>query len=516
VTTLGDAFAAGATAHRSTTVRFSTSGHVVAVTVGRLHDQATALADRLLAGGLRPGDTLAIQLPSCPEGVAAFLAGARLGLRILPIVPIYGPHELKYILEHGDARMLIAADRWRGKDVLERLDVVDTSRCQVVVVGDAVPDGVAAWTDLVAGGADRHVGALPVVEPGDVAMLMYTSGTSSQPKGVLHTHASLLAELTPWRPVLDLRGTFLKPQPAGHIAQVVTVGRAVLHGVDTIFMDHYDAEVAAGLIDEYAVEAMSATPHMLTTLLDRFEAGHGNGRSVRLVRTGGAAVPPALIERADAFGWRAWREYGSTEHPTISAGRPDDPLDKRARTDGRLEPGNQVRILDERGADVAPGDDGEIVSRGPDRFLRYQDDAHNREAFTADGWFRTGDIGHVNADGYLCVTDRKKDIIIRGGENISASEVEAILCAHPDIVEAAVTGVPDERMGERACAFVVLRPGAQLTMPELMAHFASVGAAKQKVPEQLELRHALPRTPGGKVQKAELRASLGLGPDGQA
>lgn len=497
--TLAAAFAAGAATHRSTTVRFSTGGGVTAVTVGRLHDEATALAQRLAGTGLRPGDTLAVQLPSCPEGMVAFLAGTRLGLRLLPIVSIYGAHELAHILDRGNARMLVAADRWRGKDVLGRFDSVDTSRCQLVIVGDAVPRGATAWRDLLSQPAGEA--RFPSRRPDDIAMLMYTSGTTSEPKGVLHTNASLLAEMSLWRPVLELDGTFLKPQPAGHIGHVTTMGRAVLHGIDTIFMDHYDAEVATGLIDEYSVEALSGTPHMLTTLLDHFEAGYGHGRSVRFFRTGGAAVPPALVERADAFGWLAWREYGSTEHPTISAGGPGDPLEKRMRTDGRLDAGNAVRILD----------DGEIVSRGPDRFVGYQDDAHNREAFTADGWFRTGDIGHIDDDGYLSVTDRKKDIIIRGGENISTSEVERILCTHPDIAEAAVTGVPDELMGERACAFVVLRPGAQLTLPDVLTHFANVGAAVQKVPERLVLCHALPRTPGGKVSKADLRANLEAG-----
>jgi non-ribosomal peptide synthetase component E (peptide arylation enzyme) len=186
----------------------------------------------------------------------------------------------------------------------------------------------------------------------------------------------------------------------------------------------------------------------------------------------------------------------------------DDSLEKRAHTDGRPMMDVEVRLVDDEGNDVTPGDEGEVISRGPDQFLGYMDPAMDAEAFTEDGWFRTGDIGRFDSDGYLAITDRKKDIIIRGGENISAREVEEILAEHPKVQEAAVTPVSDERYGERVCAFVITRDGQSLTLDEVLAHFKARGAAKQKTPERLELVDAFPRTLSGKVQKYVLRRGI--------
>jgi non-ribosomal peptide synthetase component E (peptide arylation enzyme) len=185
-----------------------------------------------------------------------------------------------------------------------------------------------------------------------------------------------------------------------------------------------------------------------------------------------------------------------------------DPLEKRAYTDGRAMLDVEMRLVDDDGRDVPPGEDGEVISRGPDQFLGYMDPDMDAEAFDADGWFHTGDIGRLDADGYLAITDRKKDIIIRGGENISAREVEEILATHPKVQEAAVTPVPDPRYGERVCAFVVTTAGQDLTLDEVLAHFQEKGVAKQKTPERLEVVKELPRTLAGKVQKYVLRRQI--------
>jgi acyl-CoA synthetase (AMP-forming)/AMP-acid ligase II len=220
--------------------------------------------------------------------------------------------------------------------------------------------------------------------------------------------------------------------------------------------------------------------------------------------TGAAAVPPGLVRRADRAGVTAYRSYGSSEHPTVSCGLPSDELDRRAGTDGRLQPRCTVRIVDDDDRDAH---EGEILTRGPELFLGYVDKALDEEAFT-DGWFRTGDIGRLDEEGFLTITDRKKDIIIRGGENLSSKEIEDVLLEHPAIAEAAVVGVPDPVLGERACAVVVLRkdsPQATLALGDLLAHFQAAGVARQKTPEYLLVREALPRTPAGKVQKFLLR-----------
>jgi acyl-CoA synthetase (AMP-forming)/AMP-acid ligase II len=224
--------------------------------------------------------------------------------------------------------------------------------------------------------------------------------------------------------------------------------------------------------------------------------------------TGAANVSPSLIERADAVGIRAYRCYGSSEHPTISSGEPDDSLDKRATTDGRVTAGNEWRLVDDDDRDVPTGVDGEIVVRGPEQFLGYLDPALNDGLYLEDGWLRTGDVGRVDADGFLTITDRKKDIIIRGGENIASKEVEDVMLTHPAVADVAAVGVPDERYGERVCAFVVLRTGHSLTLPDVRQHFSEAGLARQKTPERLEIVDALPRTAAGKIQKFALRDRL--------
>jgi non-ribosomal peptide synthetase component E (peptide arylation enzyme) len=210
-------------------------------------------------------------------------------------------------------------------------------------------------------------------------------------------------------------------------------------------------------------------------------------------------------------GWTAFRSYGCTEHPSITMGTLDDPLDKRAYTDGRPMLDVEMRLVDDDGTPVPDGEEGEVVSRGPDQFLGYMDPDMDADAFDAEGWFHTGDIGRVDPDGYLAITDRKKDIIIRGGENISAREVEEVLATHPKVQEAAVTPAADPKYGERVCAFVVPASGQDLTLDEVLAHFQEKGVAKQKTPERLEVVSELPRTLAGKVQKYLLRRRIEAG-----
>jgi non-ribosomal peptide synthetase component E (peptide arylation enzyme) len=227
--------------------------------------------------------------------------------------------------------------------------------------------------------------------------------------------------------------------------------------------------------------------------------------SLKLFGVGGANVQPALIADAHDKGWWSFRSYGCTEHPSITMGTLDDPLEKRAFTDGRPMLDIEIKIVDDDGND-AP--EGEILSRGPDQFLGYMDPAMDAEAFTDEGWFRTGDIGRLDAEGYLVITDRKKDIIIRGGENISAREVEEVLVSHPKVNEAAVTAIADAKYGEKICAFVITASNQPLTLEEVFAHFKAQGVAKQKTPERVEIVEAFPRTLSGKVQKYVLRRAV--------
>jgi acyl-CoA synthetase (AMP-forming)/AMP-acid ligase II len=280
-------------------------------------------------------------------------------------------------------------------------------------------------------------------------------------------------------------------------------------GGTTVMMDRWSARAAAALVEEHRLTVSAGTPFFLSTLLDEAERSGRDLSSLQRFLVGAAAVPPALVSRAEAAGIVSWRTYGSTEHPAISSGGPDDPAEKRMLTDGRVTPGNEVRLVDESGVDVAPGEEGEIVARGPKQFLGYQDPAADETAFLDGTWFRTGDLARFDADGYLVVTDRVKDIIIRGGENISAREVEEVLARHPAVEDVAVCAAPDELWGEVPCAFVVVRDGNEAPAAvALEEHARAHGLAAHKVPGRVMIVDDLPRTAAGKVRKRDLRELL--------
>jgi non-ribosomal peptide synthetase component E (peptide arylation enzyme) len=222
----------------------------------------------------------------------------------------------------------------------------------------------------------------------------------------------------------------------------------------------------------------------------------------------GQGMTPAMVELADAKGFPGARVYGSTEHPTVTSFDPTLPFARRAGTDGRIDEANELRIVDDEGCELPPGSEGEIATRGPELFVGYLDSELDRESFLPGGWFKTGDVGRIDRDGFLCVTDRKKDIIIRGGENISSVEVEEVLLRHPAVAAAAAVAMPDAIYGEKVCAFVELAPDRSLSFAELSEHFARAGIARQKTPERLEILDPLPRNASGKVKKFELRKQL--------
>ncbi|WP_181781310.1 AMP-binding protein [Pseudonocardia pini] len=507
--TLAAQIAAGGRRHAAVPVVFTGSAGTRETTVGGLVADAEQVAGALQGKGIGPGDVVAVQLGSTYESAVVQAAVALCGAVLLPIVLIYGPRELGFILRQSGAVALVVPSTVRGRDhagmvagmvAAERPESLRT----VVVAGDPVPSGMTALAGLAGPFTP------PDPDPDSRAMLVYTSGTTADPKGVQHTHRSLLAELFSPSLVRRTRHTVrqLAIFPAGHVAGLLGLLRILVHGTPTVVQEAWDPARAARLVDEYALTYGVGAPVQLAGLLDEQEKGTATLESLCEFMVGAAGVPPSLIERADAAGIPAYRCYGSSEHPTISSGTVDDPLDKRAHTDGRILAGTEIRLVDGFGEDVPAGVEGEIVTRGGELFVGYTDTSLDREAFLPGRWFRTGDIGRLDPEGYLTITDRKKDIIIRGGENISSKEVEDVLAEHPAVVAAAAIGLPDERMGERVCAVAVLRPGATLDLEAVRAHFAAAGLARQKTPERLEIVEEMPRTPAGKIQKFLLRDRL--------
>lgn len=457
------------------------------------------MGTRLAAAGIGKGDIIGCMLPNWREWLVVAVAAAQAGAVLLPIVTIYGAKELGFILQQSQARWLFTPDRFRGTDFRHILaDCGPLPRLE---------RHVTTGPEFKALEAEGPIDTAAPMSASELALLVYTSGTTAAPKGVCHSAASLLAELASVR---ELHGTstdetVFSPWPPGHIAGVLSMLRFLCEGTPLVLMDQWSPEIAASVMAEYRITNSSGTPFHLSGLLDAAEQHGHDLSSLQQYLVGAAPVPPSLVERCENKGLAVFHCYGSSEHPTVTSGIAADPLAKRLHTEGRPIGAIELRFTDDDGQDVPPGTDGEICTRGPDLFLGYFDRALDEQAFWPSGWFRTGDIGHLDADGYLIITDRKKDIIIRGGENISSKEVEELLLQHPAIADAAAVAAPDDRMGEVVRACVVLKPGAALDLDQLRAHFAAAGIARQKTPEQLTILAELPRNASGKVLKHLLR-----------
>jgi acyl-CoA synthetase (AMP-forming)/AMP-acid ligase II len=476
--------------------------------IADLVDEATRLAAGLAARGYAAGDVVAFQLPNWREALVIDLACARLGLAVAPIVPIYRDAELSFMLADSRARAIFVPGQYRGTDYaamlmrlkpgLPGLRDVFSLRCEA--------EGCVPYAQLL----ESRAAPSPAVSPDAVKLVLYTSGTTGRPKAVLHSHNTRARGVRlPYSLWEQGEGdVMLMASPVTHITGFGSgLELPFLTGMRTVFMERWEARRGVELIDrEGATISMGATP-FLQELLDAAQQAGSRLPSLRRYACGGAAVPPALIRRAwtQLENCRAFRVYGSSEVPLVSLGFfGADQMALAAETDGEVR-GYEVRITDDDGRILGHGEDGEICVRGPSMFLGYLDPHQTAESVDADGFFRTGDVGRTSASGALQITDRKKDLINRGGEKISAKEVEDILYRHPSVSEAAVIAVPHARLGETTCACVVLRPGCSLDFDSLKQHVADSGVARQKLPERLEIVDTLPKTPSGKVRKDILR-----------
>jgi acyl-CoA synthetase (AMP-forming)/AMP-acid ligase II len=506
--TTGEAIVAGCTAHAGDQIVFArVDTETTTVSLGELLSRARDRAARLATAGVSPGDTVLVQTPADLPGTEVLLGVWLLGAVAVPMATTATAAEVAHAARETDAAGAVLAPAWRGRDLLT--PIMEEGGRQplryTIVLGTTAPRGVVAL-DLVPP-RTTDVAAPLRPDPTSVACVLYTSGSTAAPKGVRHSHETLLCGLS--AVPADTTTRMLATFPAGHVASLLGLLRPLTAGGTTVVMDRWSARAAAELIEAYRITTSAGTPFFLSTLLD--EAGR-TGRDISSLQRflcGAAAVPPSLVERSEKAGIVTWRTYGSTEHPAISSGNPVDPADKRRLTDGRVTPGNEVRILGEDDGEVTAGEEGEIVARGPKQFLGYQDAAADATAFVHETWFRTGDLGRFDADGYLVVTDRLKDVIIRGGENISAREVEELLGRHDAVAEVAVCAAPDEVWGEVVCAVVVPRKDRpRPTLKDLREAAAELGLAAHKAPARLVFTDALPRTAAGKVRKRDLRSLI--------
>ncbi|KAA0233349.1 MAG: AMP-dependent synthetase [Actinobacteria bacterium] len=479
-------------------------------TVGDAYQLAAEVAGGLRRRGVEAGDVVAFQLPNCVEAAAAFWGICQLGAVVVPIVHFYGPKEVGYILAESQAKALITADEFGWLDYLANLDKVkgdlaDLEHVIVIPMSDDAPN-----LGELSGSAP--FGEELVVSPEAPALLAYTSGTTANPKGVIHSHQSIVAEIAQLGDIQpEQRLPLLVGAPVGHAIGMLSGLLLPLYLGDPVHLaDQWNPPAILDAMIEAGVYAGSGATFFLLSLLDDPAFGPQHAEKMRFIGLGGSAVPVAVGERAAELGISVIRSYGSTEHPSTTGATHDEERQRRISTDGHPLSGVELRIVDDDGRELPPGEPGEILSRGPDLFIGYTDPGLTEESFADDGWFRTGDIGVLDDQGWLTITDRKKDVIIRGGETISPAEVEEVITRLPGVAEVAVVAVPDERLGEHGCAFVRVAPAAaEPTLDDLRGHLEAVGLAKQKWPEELVVVEDFPRTAAGKVKKYELRQGRG-------
>jgi acyl-CoA synthetase (AMP-forming)/AMP-acid ligase II len=486
------------------------------VTYSELAQSSVRMADALRARGIGPADVVGVQMPNRVEAVIASAAVEKLGAVVCPLVPPYREKELDYIVGKTRMKALFVPGVYRGFDHGELAKLLSDRHdhlATVVTLGDNLGSSFIGFDSLRDEGSWADDLADPQLDPDAPCAILFTSGTESTPKGAVHTHNTLLANVRAILLMLEMdedAGVFMA-SPVGHgTGYGFGIRLAGYLGSTLSLLDRWEPRIAAEMLQEHgAVYTHGALPFVndLVNLpgIESFDLSR-----LRYFVTGGAAVPPSTVTLAlERLGCRVLRLYGQTEGFMSTLIRPEDPLEKLVNTDGSPVPGVDVRVLDDQGDDVPAGTSGNVVYRGPHRCVEFFEDPERTKAsLTADGWFRSGDLASIDADGYLTVTGRTKEVINRGGYKYSPREVEEALLTHPAVENVAIVPVRDSRLVERACAFVVLRPGSDLDVDEIGRHLGSLGIAAFKWPERIETVESFPMTASGKIQKFKLAETL--------
>jgi long-chain acyl-CoA synthetase len=468
---------------------------------------ASRLAHALRRLGIERGDRVVVMLPNCPEVIQAYAAILKLGAVIVPIIFLLGPEEVRHIVGHSEARLVITSP-----DLAWKLEGV---AAPVVLVGGGEVAGALAWEAIVAVEAD----AFPTLprEDRDLAVILYTSGTTGQPKGVALSHGNLAANARSAASLyeLDREAWALAVLPLSHSYGLTVMNAGALLGTRAVLLRWFNPELVLEAIQRYRVQSMSGVPTMYVYLLNLPDLERFDTSSMRYWGSGAAPLPVEIVEPFERrFGGLILEGYGLTEAaPVVSAHRLSGP--RKLGSVGQPIPGVEVCILDAEDREVPVGEIGEIAVRGPNVMLGYYRMPDETTRTLRGGWLHTGDMGRLDADGFLYVVERKKDLIIRGGFNVYPREVEEVLYAHPAVAEAAVVGTPDPLMGEEVLAWVVPRDGATVGADELIA-FCQQHLTRFKCPRTVRFVPALPMSPIGKVLRKELRALAAAGREGGA
>lgn len=489
--------------------------HGASYTYSALNHAASCLANWMLAKGIESGDRIAFQLPGWCEFTVIYLACLKIGAVSVPLLPSWREAELVWVLNKCQAKMFFAPTLFkqtRPVDLILPLQNQLPQLQQIVGVDKLAPATSSLSLSQII--ADNTSLTTAITTHGDeLAAVLFTSGTEGLPKGVMLTHNNILASERAYCARLNLtwQDVFMMPAPLGHATGFLHgVTAPFLIGARSVLLDIFTPDACLALLEQQRCTCMLGATPFVYDLLNVLEKQPADLSALRFFLCGGTTIPKKVARECQQRGIKLLSVYGSTESSPHAVVNLDDPLSRFMHTDGYAAAGVEIKVVDDARKTLPPGCEGEEASRGPNVFMGYFDEPElTARALDEEGWYYSGDLCRMDEAGYIKITGRKKDIIVRGGENISSREVEDILLQHPKIHDACVVAMPDERLGERSCAYVVLKaPHHSLSLEEVVAFFSRKRVAKYKYPEHIVVIEKLPRTTSGKIQKFLLRKDI--------
>ncbi|MCO1040559.1 medium-chain fatty-acid--CoA ligase [Escherichia coli] len=489
--------------------------HGASYTYSALDHAASCLANWMLAKGIESGDRIAFQLPGWCEFTVIYLACLKIGAVSVPLLPSWREAELVWVLNKCQAKMFFAPTLFkqtRPVDLILPLQNQLPQLQQIVGVDKLAPATSSLSLSQII--ADNTPLTTAITVHGDeLAAVLFTSGTEGLPKGVMLTHNNILASERAYCARLNLtrQDVFMMPAPLGHATGFLHgVTAPFLIGARSVLLDIFTPDACLALLEQQRCTCMLGATPFVYDLLNLLEKQPADLSALRFFLCGGTTIPKKVARECQQHGIKLLSVYGSTESSPHAVVNLDDPLSRFMHTDGYAAAGVEIKVVDDARKTLPPGYEGEEASRGPNVFMGYFDEPElTARALDEEGWYYSGDLCRMDEAGYIKITGRKKDIIVRGGENISSREVEDILLQHPKIHDACVVAMPDERLGERSCAYVVLKaPHHSLSLEEVVAFFSRKRVAKYKYPEHIVVIEKLPRTASGKIQKFLLRKDI--------
>ena len=489
--------------------------HGASYTYSALDHAASCLANWMLAKGIESGDRIAFQLPGWCEFTVIYLACLKIGAVSVPLLPSWREAELVWVLNKCQAKMFFAPTLFkqtRPVDLILPLQNQLPQLQQIVGVDKLAPATSSLSLSQII--ADNTSLTTAITTHGDeLAAVLFTSGTEGLPKGVMLTHNNILASERAYCVRLNLtwQDVFMMPAPLGHATGFLHgVTAPFLIGARSVLLDIFTPDACLALLEQQRCTCMLGATPFVYDLLNLLEKQPADLSALRFFLCGGTTIPKKVARECQQRGIKLLSVYGSTESSPHAVVNLDDPLSRFMHTDGYAAAGVEIKVVDDARKTLPPDCEGEEASRGPNVFMGYFDEPElTARALDEEGWYYSGDLCRMDEAGYIKITGRKKDIIVRGGENISSREVEDILLQHPKIHDACVVAMPDERLGERSCAYVVLKaPHHSLSLEEVVAFFSRKRVAKYKYPEHIVVIEKLPRTASGKIQKFLLRKDI--------